>query len=177
MSSGSQKDQRELFIWKPEHDRCLVRVLLLIEPYLHKPQSKERGQAWKLIEENLNHLERPKFRVAVRAVRDRFFKLIEKFKKHEKEGARASGIQGEDFDEIHRGLTDINQRMEEVKTGWEEATEKEKEKENENKEKGLDMRKKATESLSETQKRKELDSGGSTPKRMRRSGEALEMLH
>ena len=51
----------------------------------------------------------------MRAVRVRFFKLIEKFKKHEKEDARASGIQGEDFDEIYRGLTDINQRMEEVK--------------------------------------------------------------
>ena len=150
MSSGSQKDQRELFIWKPEHDQCLVRELLLIEPYLHKPQSKEREEAWKLIVENLNHLGRPKFRVAVRAVWDRSFKLIENFKKHEKEEARASGIQGEDLDEIYRGLTDIYQRMEEIKTGWEEATEKEKEKENENKEKTLDMRKKATESLSET---------------------------
>ena len=176
MSGGSQKEQRELFIWKPEHDRCFIRELLLVEPYLHKPQSKERGQAWKLIVENLNHLERPKFCVAVRAVRDRFFKLIEKFKKHEKEEARASGIQGKDFDEIYRGLTDINQRMEEVKNSWEEATEKEKEKENESKEKALDMRKKATESLSETRKRKELDSGETTPKRMRRSGEALEIL-
>ncbi len=67
--------------------------------------------------EILNHLERPKFRVAVRAVQDRFFKLIEKFKKHEKEKARASGIQSNDFNEIYRGLTEINQRMEEVKTG------------------------------------------------------------
>ena len=91
----------------------------------------------------------------MRAVRDRFFKLIEKFKKHEKEKARVSGTQSNDFNEIYRGLTEINQRMEEVKTGWEEATEKEKEKENENKEKALDIRKKATECLSETRKRKE----------------------
>ena len=52
--------QRELFIWKPEHDCCFVRELLLIEPYMHKQQSKERGQAWKLIVENLNKMEQPK---------------------------------------------------------------------------------------------------------------------
>ena len=85
----------------------------------------------------------------MRAVRDRFFKLIEKFKKNEKEETRASGIQGADFDEIYRGLTHINQRMEEARISWEVTTEKEKEKDNENKEKALDMRKKATESLSE----------------------------
>ena len=71
--------QRELFIWKPEHDRCLIRELLLIEPYMHKQQSKERGQAWKLIVENLNKMEQPKSRVAVRAVRDRFVKLMANF--------------------------------------------------------------------------------------------------
>ena len=53
----------------------------MIEPYMHKHQSKERGQAWKLIVENLNKIEQPKFRVAVRAVRDRFVKLMEIFKK------------------------------------------------------------------------------------------------
>ena len=71
--------QRELFIWKPEHDCCFIRELLLIEPCMHKQQSKERGQAWKLIVENLNKIEQPKFRVAVRAVRDRFVKLMANF--------------------------------------------------------------------------------------------------
>ena len=176
MSAGNAREQRELFIWKSEHDRCLVRELLLVEPYLHKPQSKERGQAWKTIVTNLNNLERPKFRVAVRAVRDRFFKLMEKFNKNEKEEARASGIEGAEFDEIYMGLTDINQRMEEARNSWKETTEKEKEKENENKEKALDMRRKATESLSETRKRKGLEREESTPTRKRRSGDVIEVL-
>eukprot|EP00794_Sanderia_malayensis_P016373 gene16373-biopygen12065 len=66
--------------------------------------------------------------------------------------------------------------MEEVKNCWEEAAEKEKEKENESKEKALDMRKKATESLSETQKRKRLESEESTPAKRRRSGDAVGIL-
>jgi len=176
MSAGSVREQRELFIWKAEHDRCLVRELLLVEPYLHKPQSKERGQAWKAIVANLNNLERPKFRVAVRAVRDRFFKLMEKFNKNEKEEARASGIVGAEFDEVYMGLTDITQRMEEARNSWEEKTEKEKEKEKENKEKALDMRRRATESLSETRKRKELEREASTSARKRRSGDVIEVL-
>ena len=69
---------RELFIWKYEHDVCLIREILLVEPYVHKPQSKERGQAWSTITANPNALEQPAFRVAIRAVRDRLFKLLEK---------------------------------------------------------------------------------------------------
>ena len=174
MSAGNVREQRELFIWKAEHDRCIVRELLLVEPYLHKPQSKERGQAWKTIVTNLNKLERPKCRVA--AVRDSFFKLIDKFNKNEKEEARASGIEEAEFDEIYMGLTDINQRMEEARNSWEETTEKDKQKEGINKEKALDMRRKAIESLRETRKRKGLEREESSPTRKRRSGDVIQVL-
>ena len=171
--SGIQ--QRELFIWKAEHDLCFVRELLLVEPYMHKPQSKERGQAWKLIVENLNKMANPTFRVAVRAVRDRFLKLMDKFKKMEKEEERASGIQGADFDELYRGLSDINDSMEDAKLVWEEASDRDREKENNEKAKALDMRKKATESLSETKRRKQ-EEGDETPKRKRKSSDAFAMI-
>ena len=175
MSAGNVREQRELFIWKAEHDRCIVRELLLVEPYLHKPQSKERGQAWKTIVTNLNKLERPKCRVAVRAVRDSFFKLIDKFNKNEKEEARASGIEEAEFDEIYMGLTDISQRIEEARHSWEETTEKDKE-EGKNKEKALDMRRKAIESLRETRKRKGLEREESSPTRKRRSSDVIQVL-
>ena len=45
---------------------------------MHKQGSKERGQAWKLIVENLNSNLSPSFRVSVRSVRDKFVKLIQK---------------------------------------------------------------------------------------------------
>ena len=44
---------------------------------MHKQQSKERGQACNLMVENLNKMEQPKFRVAVRVFRDRFVKVME----------------------------------------------------------------------------------------------------
>ena len=43
--------------------------------------------------------------------------------------ARASGIQGKEFNELYRGLSNINDRMEDAKLAWEEATEKDQEKE------------------------------------------------
>ena len=71
-------DKRKLFIWKPIHERLFEREILLVEPYMHKQGSKERGQAWKLIVENLNSNLSPSFIVSVRSVRDRFVKLIQK---------------------------------------------------------------------------------------------------
>ena len=65
---------------------------------MHKPKSAEREQKWKIIMENLNNLEKPKFRVTVRYVRDRFTKMVERYKKLEKEEYNASGIVGAEFD-------------------------------------------------------------------------------
>ncbi len=108
---------------------------------MNKPQSKERGQAWKLIAENLNKIEKPVICVAVRALRDRFSRLMEKFQKNEQEDARAAGIQGKEFDKLYPVLSDINDRMEDVKLAWEEATEKEHEKKKIEKLKDMDMQK------------------------------------
>ena len=176
MSEKAITSQRELFIWKHEHDVCLIREVLLVEPYVHKQQSKERGQAWRTVTTNLNSLEQPVFKVAIRAVRDRFFKLLEKFKKNEREEARASGIQGIELDEVSMGLADINERIEEAKRMWSETNDKEKERENNEKEKALDMRRKATETLSETKKRKEAEGGLLPSKRQRRSSEILAVI-
>ena len=57
--------------------------------------------------DNLNGMEQPKSRVLVRSVRDRFKKLIEQFKKNEQEEEKASSIEGLEFDEIYKGLNDI----------------------------------------------------------------------
>ena len=133
----------------------MVREVLVIEPCIHKPFSKERGNAWTLIGENLNKLQNPIFKVTKRAFRDRFPKLLGNFKKTEREEARASGIEGTEVDEICQGLADIKERMEEAASAWKDANAKEKEKENHNKERAIDMRKKATENLSDTRKRKE----------------------
>ena len=73
-------EHKELFIWKKEHEQYFIRELLVTEPYMFKPKSTERQQAWRLLMENLNKLEKPKFHVTVRSVRDRFTKMVENTK-------------------------------------------------------------------------------------------------
>ena len=176
MSGNARNLPRELFIWKYEHDVCLIREVLLVEPFVHKPQSKERGQAWRTITANLNALEQPVFKVAIRAVRDRLFKLLEKYRKNEREEARASGIQGAEVDELYMGLADIDERMTEAQKSWNETNRKAIEKENQEKEMALEMRRKATENLSETKKRKGAEGEIVIPKRQRKSAEVLAVM-
>ena len=71
---NNQQLQRELLIWKVEYGRFLIQELLLVKPYAHKQQTKERGEAWKMMTDNLNTIER--FHVSVRAMRERFTTLI-----------------------------------------------------------------------------------------------------
>ena len=154
-SENTVQNESELFIWKKEHEEYFLKEILVAEPYMHKPKSAEQGQKWKIIMENLNKLEKPKFRVTVRSVRDRFTKMVERFKKLEKEEDNASGITGAEFDEVYQGMMDIFERMDEAKQIWEYENEAEKEKQATENSKAEDMRKNATESLSETRKRKE----------------------
>ena len=171
-----QNESKELFIWKKEHEEYFLKELLVAEPYMHKPKSAERGQKWKIIMENLNKLEKPKFRVTVRSVRDRFTKMVERYKKLEKEEDNASGIAGAEFDEVYQGMMDIFERMDEAKQIWEYENEAEKEKQATENSKAEHMRKKATESLSETRKRKEEEGEeGVKPRRKRKTTETFSL--
>ena len=69
------------------------------------------------------------------------------------------------MDEIYQGLTDISERMEQAASVWEDANANEKEKENDNKEKAINIRKKATETLSETKMRREMEENEATPRK------------
>ena len=172
-----QNESKELFIWKKEHEEYFLKELLVAEPYMHEPKSAERGQKWKIIMENLNKLEKSKFRVTVRSVRDRFTKMVERYKKLEKEEDNASGIAGAEFDEVYQGMMDIFERMDEAKQIWEYENEAEKEKQATENFKAEDMRKKLLrnkESLSETRKRKEEEGEeGVKPRRKRKTTEAF----
>ena len=70
MENSTLKMSRDVFIWKKVHDECLLTELLVVEPYNHKPGSKERGLAWKQIAENLNSIPEQDFSVTARSVRD-----------------------------------------------------------------------------------------------------------
>ena len=66
--------------WTFEHDVMLCREILVIEPFSFRYGSRERGQAWEKIAQNLNQSIYPKFNVDQRAVRDHFLKLDQSLK-------------------------------------------------------------------------------------------------
>ena len=66
--------------WTHNHDICLLREMLLFEPWNYKHGSKERGQCWDRISEALNQIEEPKFKVTQRTAQDRYSVLEKAFK-------------------------------------------------------------------------------------------------
>ena len=78
--------------WSESHDLALCGEVLVLEPFMYPKRSKERGEIWGRIADNLNSLSSPKFKVSKRSVRDRFTLLQTKYKEKVREGERASGI-------------------------------------------------------------------------------------
>ena len=63
---------RTIMVWNNEKDETLCQEVLLFEPFRFKVRTKERGNAWKSIAENLNDTKSLHFKVDSRAVRERF---------------------------------------------------------------------------------------------------------
>ena len=158
--------------WTYEHDVMLCREILVIEPPNFKYGSRERGQAWEKIAQNLNQRSAPKFNVDQRAVRDHFLKLERMFKRKVAEEERASGISTES--------TELDMAMEEIVEKSREAKEDQNRK-NEKKEKMLmqgkaeSVWKRSMERLSEISTRKNLARAKKRQK-MNENSEAVEYL-
>ena len=139
--------------WTEEHDILLCREILVEEPYTLRHGSRERGTCWDRIAENLNKVERPKFSVDQRAVRDRYVKVEKGFKKKTREELRASGIAPGEVSELDQALEDIIERSENAEED-KDATRQEKQQEQEKeKETAESVRRRAMESLSQTRAR------------------------
>ena len=81
--AASSTQMREVFTWKRVHEKLFIRELLLVEPYIYKPSSKERGRAWKTIVNNLMQIREQVFKVTQHSVCEKFSKMIENFRKKE----------------------------------------------------------------------------------------------
>ncbi|KAK3712971.1 hypothetical protein QZH41_000636 [Actinostola sp. cb2023] len=60
----------EVMKWSEKHDIALCREVLVMEPFQFPYRSKERGEVWNEIANNLNGLVELKFKVTKRSVRD-----------------------------------------------------------------------------------------------------------
>ena len=159
--------------WTNAHDILLVREIMVLEPYQHKPGSRESGGAWEKIAENLRKIDSPRFLVTQRSVRDRFKLLISRFKVSQRKELAASGINPKPS-ELESGLEAILDKMTSYNENREKETE-EKEKAMKDKKSAEDMRKKAMETLGQTKKRK--SEGCEKEKKARRGGnDTVEFL-
>lgn len=167
--------KRTKFRWKTAHDVWLLTEAISVEPYRWKHGSRERGDAFTNIAENLKEIPNSSFPPSLnqRAVRTRFFELIDVFKKREAQEARETGIDT-DFDEKTQLLTDIYSRMVEYENGFQQEKQLKLDKAEKEKTTAEKMRQKACEKLGETKKREELEAPGSN--RKRKSTEFIEYL-
>ena len=54
--------------WLDLHHELLCQEVILIQPYLHLPSTRERGNAWSRIADSLNSTDNPKFYINQRSV-------------------------------------------------------------------------------------------------------------
>ena len=101
--------RNKYFQWTVDHDVIMCREVLVSEPFNFKLRSPERGKVWEKIAQELNAIEKPKFRVTTRVVRDRYFLLITKHAQKLREEEKASGIKVE-TSELDILLEDIIER-------------------------------------------------------------------
>ena len=144
--ANESEPKPRLFIWKDNHEKLLVEEVLATEPYQYKIGSKERGAAWTQLAERLSA---SGLRVTQRSVREKFDRLLKDFNRKKAEEKRPSGVDVE-YGELERGLLDIKERMAEL----EEQRENEDQKQKKDKASAEEMRRQATENLSETKKRR-----------------------
>lgn len=166
--------------WTEQHDICLCKEVRVIEPYMYKKGSIERGKGWSKIADNLNSCTEIKFKVNQRSVRERFSLLQTRFKQKEKQEIAASGINPPEQSELDILLEDIVGKEQEA---GENMPSSERKKAAEDKCKAEEMRKKALEKMGETKKRNNATNNEegevfvSESKRKRRSGsETIEYL-
>lgn len=168
--STNETGEKEVFVWRENHDIFLLREVLTLEPYKYRFGSKERGSTWTSIAGNLEGFG---MKVSQRSVRERFTRMMDAFKKKEAAEKRATGVDV-DYTEKDKALLDIMERMAEC----EEVSEQEKQKDLQEKETAEEMRRRAVERLGETRKRGNSDKedGGTPDGKRKRSGEMVEVL-
>ena len=85
------KFNRQSMKWTFDHNVIFVRQILHMEPWLCKYGSTERGEAWSKIDNSLNAMKEPSFKVTQRSVRDRYTHMERNHKTKVSQEDRASG--------------------------------------------------------------------------------------
>ena len=85
----------QIMSWSSDRDVLFCREILVSNLFNTRKSSIERGQVWESIAQRLCDMREPAFRVDQRSVRDRYKKLIQRYKRKIREELNASGISQE----------------------------------------------------------------------------------
>ena len=171
----SDNDSSKLFnlrtnmVWSEKHDEMLCREIIGVDVFNGtKKGTQKRSAKWSQVVENLSSVQGMHFKVDNRAVRDRYNLLSMNLRRKVKREVKESGIEVE-MTETEKALEILIEKedaSEEIRQEGKAAKlniEVERSK-------GEDIRKKATETLGETQKRKIDEGGVKLGKKMRSNG-------
>ena len=148
--------------WSDQHDLELVKEILAERPFDHPKGSRQIGQVWQTIVDNLNSRADIVFNLKdIRAVRDRYNLLEKKYKKKEREEIDASGLGTVEPSELDDAIEEVAALFE----SQEQERDKEKNSKQDERSQAEDARLVALETARETDKRKGSDNGSFKAKR------------
>lgn len=143
--------------WSDEHCVMLCREILAVNPFTgSKKGSLQRGAKWKLIADNLLAIEKPKFKVDARAVREKYASLSGKLRDKLKAEERETGTNPENS-EMEDALEELLEQEEEAEKVQKEDSDVKKSKDDADRSKAEKMRKRAMQSLGESSKKDDDD--------------------
>ena len=161
--------------WTELHDLNLCEEVLVVEPWKHPYRSKERGDSWNEIANNLNASDHPTFKVSKRSVRDRLTLLQQKYKAKMRMEEAASGIDCQET-KLDKALEEI---IEKEKAATDARSLQDDNKKTEKAAAAEEYRNQAVERLGKTRKRnaEKQDEKAQTAKKGRRStSEVVQFL-
>ena len=156
--------------WTRDHDLILCREVINLNPYASKKGSTQRSSVWEKVAATLNNCAYPVFNVDKRSVRDHVGILQNRHKKKLRAEEKASGITPDEPTELENLLEEIIALEESAEAEQQELDQEKGRRMEINKGKAADIRLKAMEKLSETQKRQSAEIEENKTKRPRRSG-------
>ena len=90
--------------WTEEHELVMLRELMLLQPWLYKKGTSERGNDWEKLAVSLNAIPYPQFRVTQRPVHDHYSTMEKRRRDKVREEDRASEIAPEEDKELDQLL-------------------------------------------------------------------------
>ena len=132
-------------------ETCLLRELVVQNPFKHRHGSLERGKVWEQVATALNPLTQS-ITLNQRTVRDKYKGLKSKLKQTNNREKAASGI-GTEETEAQREIRELIQQLEEMELDAELIPPQKKDDEEQKRLDGVEMQKLMLERFSETKKR------------------------